>query len=122
MLMFKVNDCLVYVVVFYTCAVPPVLIEGPNDRNVIKGRNVSFHCIAEADPIHGIQWYSEEGLIRVDSFINKYLLTNDASRLLILDVDLTDAGLYTCVVTNVHGTLNATATLHVQGKCSTEKL
>ena len=100
---------------------PPILIEGPVDRLAVNGTNVEFHCLAQAEPVHNIQWlFNNGGEPLVNS--KKYRLSDRNSRLVVINVMLNDTGTYTCITTNVHGMANSTATLQVQGNDCIELL
>ena len=97
--------------------VPPLVIEGPMNRQILEGDSVTFKCIAMAEPDHSIQWEFNGQIISANS--SKYILSGvnamDISMLTIINVVTEDVGEYTCNAINEHGTANASATLEVQG-------
>ena len=104
-----------------------------------------FNCSAMAEPIHSVRWERGGSVIaqflspddsmnnvaafaRLNSTERNVSVINPAiknielaglgdsyGRLTISNTSLVDAGNYSCTVSNVHGTLTATATLTVQG-------
>ena len=85
------------------------------NKIVLEGQNITFSCIAEAEPTHVIEWLFDGRILFNNS---KYTLTGmdtTFSMLEVQNVDINDAGNYTCVATNIHGMANTTALLEVQG-------
>ena len=83
----------------------------------LEGLGVAFQCVASSEPLHSVQWYFMDNLLRNDA---KYSIeSSDSSplygQLTISSVDMNDAGDYVCVVANIHGNDTASATLTVQG-------
>ena len=68
--------------------------------------------------MHFIEWDFNGQRITNNTF--KYTLSyaansNSSWMLTVLDINLQDDGLYTCIATNIHGIANASAMLEVQG-------
>ena len=104
-----------------------------------------FNCSATSEPIHSVRW--ERGGITIAQFLspddqessvmafdrlnvsqrNTSMTTvnniqlaglgESYGQLTIINTNLVDGQNYTCIVSNVHGTLSATASLTVQGTC-----
>lgn len=108
----------------------PDITEAPVNTNKLIGTNFTFNCTAVSLPHHGVQWQHNGDIIN-SSNRDKYSLSSRSSylvfsshwrslyaynnQLTITNLTYDDAGDYTCIVSNVHGTDNATATLQVQG-------
>ena len=125
-------------------AAAPVFIEVPTDASTLSGQPVIFQCNASSDPLYSIRWERDGSPIaeflspydrsdsvfkfaRINSSIigvpvvtdsDKYRLEGEGpffGQLTVMNVVLDDARTYTCHVSNVHGSLSASATLLVQG-------
>ena len=71
-----------------------------------------FECQAIAEPIHSAEWMFKNQLLDTES--NKYSI-DSTGELTISNVQLNDTGLYTCTVSNIHGSASASAYLTLQG-------
>ena len=97
---------------FFILSVSPIVIEEPADNKTIVGDSVIFRCRIQSEPAHMSEWsFNGEALVND----NKYTIEDSFEKLIINDVNLNDAGEYTCTAENIHGTVNASAILFVQG-------
>lgn len=124
----------------------PIFLQLPQASSRLQGETAVFNCSAVADPVHSIWWEKEGVIIaqylspqdkeyNISRFSilfistergvnltlddNKYRLKGEGplyGQLIILNVNLSDARNYTCVVGNVHGQLSASVSLTVQGE------
>ncbi len=85
------------------------------NKQILEGDSVTFKCIASAEPDHFIQWDHNGQIIQTNS--SKYILSGmNASMLTVINVVLeVDAGEYTCIAINEHGSANVSAILEIQG-------
>ena len=97
---------------------PPIVIESDGVVNVLEGANATFSCHIASEPTHITHWLYNDQLLASNE---KHVITGNGTRygtLTINGAQYTDQGEYTCIGTNVHGQINATGTLSVQGmKC-----
>ncbi len=71
-----------------------------------------FQCEAISEPLYTVQWQFNETFINNN---NDYLINQSTGELTVFNITLTDTGIYTCIVENIHGNDSASATLSVQG-------
>lgn len=121
----------------------PEFVQRPMDLQRLQGETAVFNCSATAEPIHSVRW--ERGGVTIAQFlspddqessvmafdrlnvtqrnISRTTVSNiqlaglgdSYGQLTINNTNLVDGQNYTCIVSNVHGTLSATASLTVQG-------
>ena len=95
-----------------------MILSSPQNETRLEGDVAVFICIAEAEPLHTVQWFFQDTLLTTGG--TKYSIdgnsTNTYGRLTVDSVNQNDTGQYTCVVTNVHGNTSAAAFLQVQGE------
>ena len=123
---------------------PPVFVQKPQDISVLSGSSATYTCNATSEPLHSIRWQREESVIAqylsphdrlesVDEFARlnstvtgvpividdtKYQLAGEGllyGQLTVMNTVLDDGRLYTCIASNVHGNVSASASLLVQG-------
>ena len=82
----------------------PVFVTPPSDTGVGIGQDVTFSCIVTGSPQPTLIW-----------IYNNYTVLSAPipSNLRISNVHSTDQGMYTCMATNVYGSINASATLSI---------
>ena len=109
-----VNNCLIYSVA------PSITAELMNQTH-IESYTASFTCQANSEPLPTISWYFDGTLLN-ESDTSKYTITNTNSEnfaheiLNILNVQSSDAGIYTCNATNVVSSDTSSGVLTVKGK------
>ena len=98
-----------------SCAVPPVIIDGPSEMKRLSGENVTFTCTVQAEPVHPLQWLFNGELIQPSATHIMTTMGETQGNLTIVNISLADAGNYTCFAENVHGNASASEMLLVQG-------
>ena len=78
------------------------------------GSSIRFKCKATGVPQPEVRWL-KDGQIWVSEDIGSYQDSRLRWTLKINDLQQKDSGKYTCIVTNLHGTINYTYTLEVVG-------
>jgi hypothetical protein len=84
----------------------------PKDKAVTIGENVTFHCGVQGAPIPKVFWRNTMGL--VSDKHPRYSVPYYAA-LQILDVQVNDAGRYTCIAENEFGRITVSAVLILIG-------
>ena len=74
---------------------------------------MQFECWAKGEPSPDIIWLFNDQRLNPQSYRYSDSLS---SNLTVRNVTLEDAGMYTCIAGNDHGTVNASSMLQVQGK------
>ena len=97
--------------------VAPTLSRPPQSAIFYTGRIAYLECgiSSETFPQPNVTWY--RGSDRVD-FTGRYFFSPNTKSLIIRNVALTDAALYTCEVSNVAGSERSNATLMVQDRAA----
>jgi len=107
----------------FICIVPPpAIISHPMDMTVNNGSNVTFNCVSFSFASVNYTWF-KNGFMLSDG-VNIIISTNDdedndiyTTALMILDVQLSDNGVYVCSANNNEDTtMSNAATLSVIGK------
>uniref|UniRef100_A0A8C8CIC0 Roundabout guidance receptor 1 n=1 Tax=Oncorhynchus tshawytscha TaxID=74940 RepID=A0A8C8CIC0_ONCTS len=86
----------------------PGFVKRPSSVMVLADESVEFHCEAQGDPVPTVRWRKEDA----DLPKGRYEILEDHT-LSVRDVRLSDEGSYTCVVENMVGKAEASATLTV---------
>ena len=124
-------------------AAAPEFIQQPVDLQRLQGETAVLNCSATSEPVHSVRWTRGDTVIAQylspddqESSVLAFNRLNNTQRnvsvttvsnirladlgefygqLTIVDTSLADGQNYTCTVSNVHGSLSATASLTVQG-------
>ena len=108
----------------YICIVPPPeIVSHPINMIVKNGSNVTFNCVSFSYAPVTYTWL-KDGVTLLDDDVNIIINTDNdednnmyTTTLMILDVQLSDDGVYVCSVTNREGTMfSIVTTLSVLGK------
>ena len=95
--------------------VPPLL----SNVNVLQFNDAQLRCTVTAEPQPTIQWFFGSQPVNLSrhsvGFYNGSQMREYYSVLSINSSLMSDTGEYTCVIANVHGPVNATAHVEVQG-------
>jgi hemicentin len=120
-----------YIAMLFECivfAAGPVILQAPLNQEVIFGTDVQLNCTSSSEPLHSVTWIFNN-TIEIASYnttlgsvftssSTKYTLDDPSSDsyglLTISNVTLSDAGIYTCTVSNIHETASAAAVLQIQ--------
>uniref|UniRef100_A0A915PIU6 Ig-like domain-containing protein n=1 Tax=Setaria digitata TaxID=48799 RepID=A0A915PIU6_9BILA len=90
---------------------PPVIIETPENHEVLPGSTVTFHCRADGEPRPFITWFFNGGEIPV--LKGHFHVSDDEMKLTISGVTKRDEGVYSCMAGNTVGSMTAEARLVV---------
>ncbi|XP_077934173.1 hemicentin-1 [Halichoerus grypus] len=99
--------------------VPPKIQRGPKLMKVQVGQRVDIPCNAQGTPLPVITWFKGRSALLVDGVQHVSSLDGTLS---IDQAMLSDAGLYTCVATNIAGSDETEITLQVQEPPTLEDL
>ncbi|VCW48578.1 unnamed protein product, partial [Gulo gulo] len=99
--------------------VPPKIQRGPKLMKVQAGQRVDIPCNAQGTPLPVITWLKGGSATLVDGV---RLVSSSDGTLSIDQALLSDAGVYTCVATNMAGSDETEITLHVQEPPTLEDL
>ena len=108
----------------FICIVPPPEITShPMNMTVSNGSNVTFNCVSFSYVPVNYTWL-KDGVTLLDDDVNIIISTdndednnNYTTTLMVLDVQLSDDGVYVCSVTNREGTASSyITTLSAIGK------
>ncbi|XP_011902754.1 PREDICTED: hemicentin-1 isoform X2 [Cercocebus atys] len=99
--------------------VPPKIQRGPKHLKVQVGQRVDIPCNAQGTPLPVITWSKGGSTMLVDGVQH---VSNPDGTLSIDQAMPSDAGIYTCVATNIAGTDETEITLHVQEPPTVEDL
>eukprot|EP00071_Canis_lupus_P006937 XP_005622503.1 hemicentin-1 isoform X3 [Canis lupus familiaris] len=99
--------------------VPPKIQRGPKLMKVQVGQRVDIPCTAQGMPLPVITWFKGGSAMLVDGVQH---ISNSDGTLSIDQAMLSDAGIYTCVATNIAGSDETEITLHVQEPPTLEDL
>ncbi|XP_065792282.1 hemicentin-1 isoform X3 [Muntiacus reevesi] len=91
--------------------VPPKIQRGPKVMKVQVGQRVDIPCSTQGTPLPVITWAKGGSAVLVDGLQH---ITHPDGALSIKQAVLSDAGIYTCVATNIAGSDETEITLHVQ--------
>ena len=79
---------------------PPKIQRGPKVMKVQVGQRVDIPCSAQGTPLPVITWFKGGGAVLVDGLQH---IKHPDGTLSIKQAVLSDAGIYTCVATNIAG-------------------
>ncbi|XP_047609819.1 hemicentin-1 isoform X2 [Phacochoerus africanus] len=99
--------------------VSPKIQRGPKVMKVQVGQRVDLPCSAQGTPLPVITWFKGGSAVLADGLQH---ISHPDGTLGIKQVMLSDAGVYTCVATNIAGSDETEITLHVQEPPTLEAL
>lgn len=113
-------------VLFLLLKVAPVITVLPSDETTVQPNTTLFTCTSTGLPRPSIQWWRRTvgtNLTLLSNSTTNFFISESVSgerertsHLSVVQTFPSDAGNYTCMVENVVGSTNDTATLTVQGK------
>ncbi|XP_038068418.1 leucine-rich repeats and immunoglobulin-like domains protein 2 [Patiria miniata] len=80
----------------------PKAVSKVNHLNVIVGQAATLSCTATGIPIPNITWLNPNGTVIPDKWQDRFFISRDVT-LHIISVELSDRGMYTCMVQNILG-------------------
>ncbi|XP_012591877.2 hemicentin-1 [Microcebus murinus] len=99
--------------------VPPKIQHGPKHMKVQVGQRVDIPCNVQGTPLPVITWLKDGSSMLVDGVQH---ISNPDGTLSIFQAMPLDAGIYTCVATNIAGSDETEITLHIQEPPTVEDL
>ncbi|XP_005375138.1 PREDICTED: hemicentin-1 isoform X1 [Chinchilla lanigera] len=99
--------------------VPPKIQHGPKHMKIQVGHQVDIPCNAQGSPLPVVTWFKGGQTILTDGVQHS---SDPDGTLSINQAVLSDAGIYTCVATNIAGSDETEITLHVQEPPTMEDL
>ena len=91
-----------------------MIVNGPNDTEVVQGHNVILGCVAHGHPSPKFAW--SFGMQETKPLGgNPRMVVLPGGSLLIQNARMSDAGVYQCVASNNAGTDTTEAILRVKG-------
>lgn len=115
-------NSLQYFFSYLSALAAPVIIVPPINTNVLQHNDTTLNCTATSEPFSTFTWF--HNVNPLNNLMTKYTvafhnhsdLREYSSTLTVHNATIDDIGTYTCVVTNIHGTQNASVNVEVQGK------
>ncbi|XP_029925047.1 roundabout homolog 1-like [Myripristis murdjan] len=86
----------------------PSFVKRPSSTVVLADESVEFHCVVQGDPVPTVRWRKDDS----DLPKGRFEILDDHT-LIVRRVSTSDEGSYTCVVENMVGKSEASATLTV---------
>lgn len=88
----------------------PVITTRPRNVRVTEGGIIEMTCVAEGSPYPDISWWNNNRIVSPNSRVT---VSNTGQHLRIQDIEVYDAGEYTCLAENRIGRQTVTATISV---------
>lgn len=101
------------IIVTFVLAEPVIVVEPVNSQKITP-THLTMPCNATGKPRPNIFWLFN-GVLLQTTASSKYTMSQSGSLTIYVE-NTNDAGLYTCIATNIHASVNHSATLIVQGK------
>lgn len=96
------------------CVEPPSFVQKPEAMDVLTGANVTFTSIIKGTPPFSVSWFKGSTELVPGDRCN-VSLEDSVAELELFDVDTTQSGEYTCIVSNEAGRTSCTTHLYVKG-------
>lgn len=96
------------------CSEPPSFVQKPDAMDVLTGANVTFTSIIKGTPPFSVSWFKGSSELVPGDRCN-VSLEESVAELELFDVDTSQSGEYTCIVTNEAGKASCTTHLYVKG-------
>ncbi|XP_038068443.1 leucine-rich repeats and immunoglobulin-like domains protein 2, partial [Patiria miniata] len=84
---------------------PPKAVTNANHLNLIVGLSATLSCAATGIPTPNRTWLNPNGTVIPDEWQGRFIISSDMTLLIIL-VELSDQGIYTCLVQNILGEMD----------------
>ncbi|XP_038068608.1 leucine-rich repeats and immunoglobulin-like domains protein 2 [Patiria miniata] len=85
---------------------PPKAMTNVNHLNLIIGQTATLSCEATGIPIPNVMWLDPNGTVIPDEWQGRFIISSDMT-LLVISVELSDQGMYTCLAQNVLGEMDS---------------
>lgn len=93
---------------------PPSFVQKPDPMDVLTGSNVTFTSIVKGTPPFTVSWFKGSSELVPGARCN-VSLQDSVAELELFDVDTSQSGDYTCIVSNEAGRASCTTQLFVKG-------
>lgn len=90
--------------------------ETQDELKAVENEMAELECYVEGSPKPVILWIKDGHLLNIDTEKHRYRVYQNGQLLQINDVKSSDAGLYTCVASNIAGTKEKNFALDIYGK------
>lgn len=98
----------------FVCLEPPSFVQKPDAMDVLTGTNVTFTSIIKGTPPFSVSWFKGSSELVPGDRCN-VSLEDSVAELELFDVDTSQSGEYTCIVSNEAGKASCTTHLYVKG-------
>lgn len=98
----------------FFCLEPPSFVQKPDAMDVLTGANVTFTSIVKGTPPFSVSWFKGSSELVPGDRCN-VSLEDSVAELELFDVNTSQSGEYTCIVSNEVGKVSCTTRLHVKG-------
>ncbi|XP_062500397.1 protein sidekick-1-like [Corticium candelabrum] len=99
-----------------TIYVPPRILLSPQDVTTTVRRTLKLQCQSSGIPTPDVMWEKDGVRIREEQGSTRQISISSDGTLSITAVSIYDTGQYTCIITNLVGSLNSSAYVIIQGK------
>lgn len=96
------------------CLEPPSFVQKPDPMDVLTGTNVTFTSIVKGTPPFSVSWFKGSSELVPGDRCN-VSLEDSVAELELFDVDTSQSGEYTCIVSNEAGKASCTTHLYIKG-------
>lgn len=96
------------------CLEPPSFVQKPDPMDVLTGTNVTFTSLVKGTPPFSVSWFKGSSELVPGERCN-VSLEDSVAELELFDVDTSQSGEYTCIVSNEAGKASCTTHLYVKG-------
>lgn len=96
--------------------VPPRILLSPQDVTTTVRRTLKLQCQSSGIPTPDVMWEKDGVRIREEQGSTRQISISSDGTLSITAVSIYDTGQYTCIITNLVGSLNSSAYVIIQGK------
>ena len=97
----------------FSVAYPQITTISPDTVDIVLHDTVQLYCSGHGSPQPSITWYHNNTVINATSTSTDHDIYTVHSTLVLANVSLYDAGVYTCIITNILSTIMKNITVDV---------